>query len=251
MGRQDSQAFDLRASGHRVEAPPLAIFQVTETSHERSGSSDPYDALIVDFGGVLTNPLQESLDAFAVSVGLELQDLVRVMLPIYSGQEDPVVERFESGKVDEEEFDRELARRLEDTTGTKVEPQGLVGRIFAGTHLEPSMLELLTAVRRGGMKTALLSNSWGMSGYPRELTADLFDVTVISGEVGLRKPDPAIFALTLERLGLPAARCIFVDDYPGHLDPAQAAGMTAILHLSPERTIARVRELTGISLDAS
>ena len=224
---------------------------MSEPEHHENDTSSAFEALIVDFGGVLTNPLQESLDAFAASVGIELQDLVRVMLPIYTGQEDAMVAGFETGKVDEEEFDRELALRLEKTTGKHIEALGLVSRIFAGTHLERSMLDLLVMARRGGMKTALLSNSWGMSGYPRELFSDLFDVAVISGDVGLRKPDPGIFGLTLDRLGVPAERCIFVDDHPGHLEPAKAAGMTVILHLSPEQTIARVTELTGISIDES
>jgi epoxide hydrolase-like predicted phosphatase len=211
--------------------------------------SAAFAALIVDFGGVLTNPLQESLEAFASSIGIELQDLVRVMLPIYTGQADPMVEGFETGQIDDAEFDLGLARRLAETTGKKVEAEGLVGRIFAGTHLEPMMLDLLAAARGSGMKTALLSNSWGMSGYPKELLDDLFDLVIISGEVGLRKPDAAIFQLTLERLNVPATKCIFVDDHPGHLEPAQKRGMTTILHVSPDQTVTRVRELTGLSLE--
>lgn len=213
-------------------------------------SDRSFGALIIDFGGVLTSPLQEGFQAFAESLGIELQDLVRVMLPIYSGMGDDTVERFEKGELDEAEFSRELARRLETTTRGPVEPDGLVTRIFAGTHLEPVMLEAVAATRRAGLKTALLSNSWGMSGYPRERFGDLFDAVIISGEVGLRKPDPAIYELAVNRLEVPPASCVFVDDYPGHLEPAEQAGMTTVLHVSPAQTLARLTDLLGVDLEA-
>jgi putative hydrolase of the HAD superfamily len=113
-------------------------------------------------------------------------------------------------------------------------------------RLEPVMLEALVTTRREGLKTALLSNSWGLAGYPNERFEELFDVVVISGEVGLRKPDPAIYELTVRRLNVPAARCVFVDDHPGHLPPAQAAGMTTVLHVSPQQTLARLTDLLGV-----
>jgi epoxide hydrolase-like predicted phosphatase len=210
----------------------------------------PFDALIVDFGGVLTNPLQEGFEAFAESLGIELQDLVRVMLPIYSGMGDDTVERFEKGQLDEGEFSRQLATRLETATRAPVEPDGLVTRIFSGVHLEPVMLDAVAAARREGLKTALLSNSWGMSGYPRDRFGELFDAVIISGEVGLRKPDPAIYELAVRRLDVPPARCVFVDDYPGHLEPAERAGMTTVLHLSPRQTLTRLTDLLGVGLGA-
>jgi putative hydrolase of the HAD superfamily len=216
----------------------------------QSNSSSPraFDALIVDFGGVLTNPLQEGFEAFAGSLGIELQDLVRVMLPIYTGMGDDTVERFEKGELDESEFSRQLARRLESVTTGPVAADGLVAQIFAGVHLEPVMFDAIGAVRSAGLHTALLSNSWGTSGYPRERLAQLFDTVIISGEVGLRKPDPAIYELAVARLGVPAERCVFVDDYPGHLEPAAQAGMTTVLHVSPQRTLERLSELLGVAL---
>ena len=73
----------------------------------------------------------------------------------------------------------------------------------------------------------------------------MFDVVVISGEVGLRKPDPDIFTLTTEKLGLDADRCVFVDDHPGHLKAALDAGMTTVLHRTPAETIAELEDLLG------
>jgi epoxide hydrolase-like predicted phosphatase len=220
---------------------------------QRPSVSTPraFAGLIVDFGGVLTNPLQEGFQVFAESLGIELQDLVRVMLPIYTGMGDDTVERFEKGELDEAEFSRQLAHRLEAATGGRVEAEGLVARVFAGVHLEPVMLDGVALARRAGLKTALLSNSWGMSGYPRNRFGELFDAVIISGEVGLRKPDPAIYELAVEGLGVPPERCVFVDDYPGHLEPAVRAGMTTVLHVSPEQTLNRLSHLLGVSLRAA
>ncbi len=79
----------------------------------------------------------------------------------------------------------------------------------------------------------------------------IFDVMVISGEVGLRKPDPAIFELTTDRLGVAAGECVFVDDHPGHLQSAAQAGMTTVLHRDPARTIAELEGLLGLVLSGS
>ena len=214
------------------------------------GNERAFDAVVVDFGGVLTNPVQESLEAFATSLHIELQDVVRVMLPLYGGRSDDLVERFEKGTMDEADFSKELAHRFEEVCNLPVEADNLMTRIFAGMHLETSMLDALEGVRRQGVKTALLSNSWGMSGYPRDRFEALFDVVIISGEVGLRKPEPGIFQLTVHRLEVPPTKCVFVDDHPGHLQSAEALGMATILHVSPEQTLTRLSDLLGMDLTA-
>ena len=207
-------------------------------------------ALIVDFGGVLTTPLQDGMEAFARSVGLELQDLVRVALRAYTGVEDTLVSDFEMGRLAEDDFARQLAARLAAETGVVIEPRGLVHAMFSEVRLEESMFAAVQAARRAGLRTALCSNSWGEGLYPRERLTDCFDVVVISGEVGLRKPDPAIFRLTTERLEVEAPRCVFVDDHPGHLQVAAAAGMKTVLHTTPSNTIKELESLLGLELGA-
>lgn len=207
-----------------------------------------FRALVVDFGGVLTSPLQNAMVAFAEAMGIELQHLARAALGGYMGSEDALVFDFETGRISEEEFCREFAERLAEYSGTPVDPEGLVTRMFSGLVLEESMFAAVESARRAGLKTGLLSNSWGTGLYPHERLAQVFDVSVISGEVGLRKPDPAIFELTVGRLGVPAAGCVFVDDHPGHLASAAEAGMTTVLHREPNRTIAELEELFGIAL---
>ena len=204
--------------------------------------------LIVDFGGVMTTPLQDSMVAFAAEIGLDLQDFARIALGAYAGGEDPLVVDFETGRIGENEFALELARRIREVSGIEVAPEGLVRRIFTGLDLEEEMFSAVSAASRAGLRTALCSNSWGSELYPVDRLAAVFDVVVISGEVGLRKPDPAIFELTLERLGLEPASCAFVDDHPGHLQVARELGLTTVLHREPASTIAELEKLLGLAL---
>jgi putative hydrolase of the HAD superfamily len=203
------------------------------------------EAAIFDFGGVLTTPLQESFAEFAQAIDVEMSDLVRVMLRAYAGEEDSLVTDFETGSIDEQEFSVEFARRISEVAGREIEAEGIVTRLFGAMSLEPEMIELVRGLRSSGLKTALLSNSWGLAGYPRDLLAELFEVTVISGEVGMRKPDPAIFRLTVERIGVSPESCVFVDDHPGHLKAAMDEGMRTVLHRTPRETIAEIEELVG------
>ena len=207
-----------------------------------------YKALVVDFGGVLTTPLQDSFVMFAEALGIELQDLVRVALKAYTGDTDALVVAFETGAISDEEFSKQFAQRLTEETGVDVDPAGLVERMFGGMRLEESMLDAVGVAKSHGFKTGLLSNSWGLSGYPRERLAEIMDVIVISGEVGMRKPDPEIFSLTTDKLGLPAEACVFVDDHPGHLKAAQEAGMKTVLHRAPPETLTELQALLGIPL---
>jgi putative hydrolase of the HAD superfamily len=205
-------------------------------------------ALVVDYGGVLTTPLQDAMLAFVTQIGLELQDFVRIALAPYAGGEDSLITDFETGRITEEEFSVAFAARLEELTGKEIDPVNLVARLFGGVKLEESMLEAVRRAREGGLKTALLSNSWGLDLYPKDRFAQLFDAVVISGEVGLRKPDKAIFDLLLEKLQLPGDACVFVDDHPGHLQAAAELGMSTVLHQTPEATIAELEESLELDL---
>lgn len=206
-------------------------------------------ALIVDFGGVLTTPLQDAMAHFAEEHGIELQDLVRVALAAYAeGGGDQLVVQFETGQIGEAEFALAFAQRLSEVSGREIEPEGLVTRLLSSLRLEDGMIEAVRRSRAAGVKTALLSNSWGLELYPRSLLDEVCDVVVISGEVGLRKPDPAIFRMTTDKLDVPPEHCIFVDDHPGHLKTAQEIGMTTVLHRSPAETIPELEALLGLQL---
>jgi putative hydrolase of the HAD superfamily len=207
-----------------------------------------FDALIVDFGGVLTTPLQDAMILFADELGLELQHIVRASLGVYTGAEDDLVVGFETGRISEDEFAVAFAARLTEICGKHVSPDNLVARIFSGLRIEEDMMVAVEIARADGFKTGLLSNSWGMGLYPRERINALFDAVVISGEVGMRKPDAEIFHLAVNKLGVEPERSVFVDDHPGHLKAALALGMTTVLHKTPGETIAELESLLGLAL---
>jgi epoxide hydrolase-like predicted phosphatase len=211
------------------------------------GGSRRFNALIVDFGGVLTTPLQDAMQEFAADLGLELQDLARVALAAYAGSEDSLVTDFETGRISEEEFSVAFAARLTEVSGRAIPAEGLVKRLFR-MRLEEPMFEAVAAAKAAGLRTGLLSNSWGTDIYPRHRFPGVFDEVVISGEVGLRKPDPAIFELISEKIGVSPGESVFVDDHPGHLQAALEHGMTTVLHRSPTETIAELEELLGVTL---
>ena len=206
-----------------------------------------YEALVVDFGGVMTTSLEDAMAAFASSRGIEPQHLVRAALSAYMGGEDDLVTGFETGRIPEDEFSVAFAARLEEYSGVHIEHGGLVAGLFEALELEEDMFGLVERAKSGGYRAALLSNSWGMGLYPIDRIRALFDVVVISGEVGLRKPDPGIFRLTIDELGLRADACVFVDDHPGHLKSAQEVGMTTVLHKSPAQSIPEVEALLGLN----
>jgi epoxide hydrolase-like predicted phosphatase len=193
--------------------------------------------LIVDYGGVLTTDVFASFRAFCEAEGLA-PDTVRDRF-----RSDPeareLLARLETGALAVAEFEPRFAALLE------VEPERLVGRLFGTMEPDTAMLDGVRAARAAGIRTGLLSNSWGDGlAYDDALLDELFDARVISSEVGLRKPDPAIYALAAERLGLAPAACVFVDDLPGNLKPARALGMATVLHRGDaEATLAEVRAL--------
>jgi epoxide hydrolase-like predicted phosphatase len=193
--------------------------------------------LIVDYGGVLTTDVFASFRAFCEAEGLE-PEAVRERF-----RSDPearaLLERLETGALAVAEFEPRLAALLE------VESERLIPRLFGTMEPDTAMLDGVRAARLAGARTGLLSNSWGDAlAYDDALLEDLFDAWVISSEVGLRKPDPAIYELAAERLGLPPATCVFVDDLPGNLKPARALGMATVLHRGDAAaTLAEVRAL--------
>ena len=122
---------------------------------------------------------------------------------------------------------------------------GLLKRMFAASVVQAEMLDLIRDLRKArGLRTSLLSNSWGVrDGYPRHLFGDLFDDVVISGEVGMRKPEERIFQLAVSRLGLLPAECVFVDDVEGNIVAAHELGFLAVHH--QESALTR-SELAGL-----
>jgi putative hydrolase of the HAD superfamily len=104
--------------------------------------------------------------------------------------------------------------------------------------------------RAGGVRTGLVSNSIGGDRYDRDSFPELFDGVVISSDVGLHKPQPEIFRLAAERVGVPPEQCVLVDDLRENCAGAEAVGMTAILHRGAGRTLPELERLLGLPLRA-
>lgn len=203
-------------------------------------SDVPRRGLLVDFGGVLTTDVFASFAAFCEQEGLQT-DTVRDRF-----MKDPMARELladlETGKLTEEEFEPKFAEVLE------VAPDGLIDRLFAGMKPDEAMLEALGAARRAGIRTGLISNSWGHGRYDRSRFPELFDAVVISGEEGMRKPTARMYELGAERVGLGPAECVFVDDLPFNLKPARELGMATVLHRDAETTIPELEGLLGVEL---
>jgi putative hydrolase of the HAD superfamily len=199
-----------------------------------------YRGLLVDWGGVLTTDVFASFRAFCELEGLELDAVGRVFREDAACRE--LLIAFETGALPEEEFELRFAPVL------GVAAPNLIDRLFAGSAPDERMLEAVRRVRAAGIRTGLVSNSWGTRRYPRELLAELFDGVVISAEVGIRKPAHEIYALGAERIGLEPAACVFVDDLPFNLSPAAELGMATVHHRAADGTLAELERLLGVSL---
>ncbi|MET8758329.1 HAD family phosphatase [Lentzea sp. NPDC004782] len=206
------------------------------------------DALVFDWGGVMTVSVPEFVGAWLHAEAIDRQVYGRIMREWMSRDAlpDNPVFRLETGELTVREFERLLAAELITTTGARVDDDGLLRRMFGGATPDPAMVELVRKARTAGLHTALLSNSWG-EGYPKDLLIELFDTVVISGRVGLRKPDERIYHHTLDRIGVTPGRTVFFDDAPVNVDAAQAVGMHAFRHTGVDDTRAHLATL-GVNL---
>ncbi len=157
------------------------------------------------------------------------------------------IHALERGEIEIPHFEEQLAQRLRTRSGKPVQAEGLLARMFAGFEHQPVMFTVLRKARQAGIKTALLSNSWGMD-YPREGWDELFDVTVISGEVGMRKPEPEIFTHTAGLMHLEPQQCVFVDDLKPNVRGAVGVGMVGVHHTEAEQTVTELEALFGVGL---
>jgi epoxide hydrolase-like predicted phosphatase len=216
------------------------------------GSRQPSSrGLVVDFGGVLTSSVGDSFKAFCEREGIDHEVLKNLVRSAYGVGTDPdsLVSMIETGRIEQGEFESRMGALLSEGLDHPIETEGLLSRMLAELHFDIPMVEAVRDVRQAGVPTALLSNSWGVEYYPRDLLGELFDQVVISGEVGLRKPDRAVFLLVAERLGLPPHRCVFVDDTKGNVEAAEAVGMRGLVHERAEETIPELGRILGIRLE--
>ena len=201
-------------------------------------------AVIFDYGGVMTTPTGDAIRAWVAEEGIDPQSMTRTLKAWLSRDAPPgtPIHRLETGELAPEAFGALLAAELVRQDGEPVVAEGILARLFAGMRVEQAMFDLVADLRSLGVRTGLLSNSWGDI-YPRERLASAFDHVVISGEVGLRKPQPEILRMSLDGLGVTADAAVFVDDAEPNLVGAQAVGLRTVLHTDPATTRARLAAL--------
>ena len=196
-------------------------------------------AVISDFGGVLTNPLSEAFTAWQDGARITLEELGRAMeAATRPDGENPLFE-LEKGLVSEEEFRQRLERHL---GGRRIERFGAV--YFEHLHPNEPLIAHMRELRARGVRMGLLTNNvreweplWRAKLPDVE---EIFEVIVDSAFVGMRKPERGIYELTLDRLGLEAADCVFLDDLQHNVDAADELGMRGILYRSAEQAIEEI-----------
>ena len=198
-------------------------------------------AFICDFGGVLTSPLVEGFLAYQDETGVGPEDLGRAMARAAEEHGEPPLFELERGEISEAEFWRRLAPGLPDS----FELERLRALYFERLHPNRPMIDYVRELRARGLRTALLTNNvreWEPLWRAKLPEIDeLFEVVVDSAFVGMRKPDPVIFELTLERLGgLRPEDCVFLDDLEPNCRAAARLGMAAVRYEEPDGAIAAV-----------
>jgi putative hydrolase of the HAD superfamily len=221
------------------------------TSEPTDAATTGVRAVIFDWGGVVTTPIADTVGMWLAAERIDRESYAAAMRPWVklaygTQQEESPIHGLERGEVDDADFEATLAALLIDMDGEPIPAAGLLRRMFAASSVQAVMVKLIRELRATGLRTALLSNSWGITdGYPRDLLADLFDDVVISGEVGMRKPEERIFRLAADRIGLTPAQCVFVDDVEGNILAAQSLGFMTVHHTEPGLTRAELAGLLG------
>jgi putative hydrolase of the HAD superfamily len=201
----------------------------------------PFDGVIFDFFGVLTFNMVEVIEGFEDREGLARGTFLR-------GWADPrgqeLFRRLELGQISQVDWNEAFGALI------GVAPDDLIARYLHDAFPAYSVLKVARQARAAGIRTAVLSNSLGRSPYDPYAGFDLhdtFDAVVLSADHGIRKPDPRIFHLVLDELGVSADRCLFVDDSEPNLVAAHRLGLSPLLGLDEDVVARRLRELLGLA----
>ena len=207
------------------------------------------EAVIWDFGGVLTSSPFEAFNRFEKERGLPLDIIRRTNAENHF---ENAWAKFERAEVDLGQFDALFAAESK-ALGAEVRGRDVLP-LLSG-DLRPEMVEALRRVK-AQFKTGCITNnlpanqmgsSTGRSLYVAEVMV-LFDHVIESAKIGLRKPDPAIYQMMTDKLGVDPKNCVYLDDLGVNLKPARDMGMTTIKVVDPGKALAELEAATGLSL---
>ena len=205
-------------------------------------------AIISDFGGVLTTPLIQSFVAFQDQTGIAMEMLGSAMQRMAERDGSHPLFELEKGELTEALFLERIADELEPELGHRPEMHRFSEIYFDALKPNPPMIELMRELKGRGLRMALLTNNvreWEPLWRSMVPIDELFEVVVDSAFVGCRKPDPEIYEITLERIGLAGDQCLFVDDVEVNCEAARELGMTAVHFRANEQAIDEIRAGLG------
>jgi len=206
------------------------------------------EAVVSDFGGVLTTPLLTSFLAVQDEIGISPEDLGKAMRTIAEEDGGNPLYALERGEIAETAFLERLTDGLEPLLGHRPHLHRFREVYFAALDPNEEMIELMRELKAAGRRMALLTNNvreWEPLWRTMLPVDEIFETVVDSGFVGCRKPEARIYELTLERLGLAAEACLFVDDIEVNCEGARKAGMSAVHFRDNEQAVAEIRGLLG------
>ena len=203
-------------------------------------------AVISDFGGVLTNKLIEAFAAFQDETGISVEQLGRGMQRVSDRDGEYPLFRLERGEISERDFLEDLSWGLEPELGHRPTLHRFREIYFEALHPNQPMLDLMRELRARRFRMAILTNNvreWEELWRSKLPLDEIFELIVDSAWVGMRKPQPEIYLLTLERLGngLAPRECLFVDDNELNVEAARDLGMLAVQFRSNEQAIGEIR----------
>ena len=205
-------------------------------------------AIVCDFGGVLTTPLLAAFASFQDDNGISPENLGMAMREgLAEGEELPLF-RLERGEISEDEFVERLEDGLEAILGHRPSLHHFRHQFFGALDPNEQMIELMRELKANGLKMAMLTNNvreWEPLWRSMLPVDEIFEEIVDSAFVGCRKPERRIYELTLERIGMPAEACLFVDDLQVNCEAAEKLGMQAIRFRDNEQAIAEIRAAVG------
>jgi putative hydrolase of the HAD superfamily len=203
----------------------------------------PIEAIISDFGGVLTSPLLDSFAAFQDSSGISPAALGMAMAALAERQGGHPLAELETGRMTEQAFLQALAEELSAQLDREIELHGFGEQYFEHLHPNDRVIEFMRELRERGYRMAICTNNvreWEKLWRAKLPVDEIFDVVVDSAFVGTRKPEPQIYQLTLERLGVPAEAALLVDDIELNCNAARELGMSAVVFHSTEQAIEEI-----------
>lgn len=208
--------------------------------------SSKVEAVISDFGGVLTSPLAGSFDAFYEYSGVSPEQLGNAIAAVAKRLGANPLFELETGRLSETEFLNSLADQLTELAGRPVALEGFGERYFANLHPNDMLIEYMRSLRGRGYKLAICTNNvreWEPLWRAMIPVDELFDVVIDSAFVGTRKPEPRIYELTLERLGVAAPAAVLIDDIELNCTAARELGIPAVWFVDNEQAIAEVEAI--------